>query len=68
MKEEFSSTLLNEIQIEALNSALDQWMEEGNIVYTEAGEDWKLSDPAPAATEEAPAEETSEAAEETANP
>ena len=68
MKEEFRSTLLNEIQNEALNSALDQWMEEGNIVYTEAGEDWKLSDPAPAATEEAPAEETSEAAEETANP
>ena len=68
MKEEFRSTMLSEIQNEALNSALDQWMEEGNIVYTEAGEDWKLTDPAPAASEEAPAEETDAAAEETANP
>ena len=68
MKEEFRSTMLSEIQNEALNSALDQWMEEGNIVYTEAGEDWKLTDPAPAASEEAPAEETDAAAEETVNP
>ena len=43
-------------------------LEEGNIVYTEAGEDWKLTDPAPTASEEAPAEETDAAAEETANP
>ena len=43
-------------------------MAKADIVYTEAGEAWKLTDPAPAASEEAPAEETDAAAEETANP
>lgn len=42
MKAEFRSTLLAEMQNEALNSAMDQWMADGGIVYTEAGEAWKL--------------------------
>ena len=68
MKEEFRTTLLQEIRAEALNSALDQWMEEANIVYTEAGEDWKLPDITNVTSEEAPAEEAGEATEEAANP
>ena len=68
MKEEFRATLLQEIRAEALNSALDQWMEEANIVYTEAGEDWKLPDITNVTSEEAPAEEAGEATEEAANP
>ena len=68
MKEEFRATLLKEIRAEALNSALDQWMEEAAIIYTEAGEDWKLPDTTNVTSEEAPAEETVEATEEAANP
>ena len=43
-------------------------MEEATIVYTEAGEDWKLPDITNVTSEEAPAEETVEATEEAANP
>ena len=51
---------------EALHSAVDQWMDESEIVYTEAGEAWKLpEDEADEATAEeaavAPAEEAAEA-------
>lgn len=64
MKEEFRETILHEMISEALHSAVDQWMEEAEIVYSEAGEDWKLpvaDDNEEDAEETAPAEETSEA-------
>ena len=47
MKEEFRTTLLSEIRTEALNSALDQWEEEADIVYTEEGESWKAEEEEP---------------------
>ncbi len=56
MKEEFRATMLAEKKTEALNTALEQWMNEADIVYTEEGEAWKL------VLEEAPAEDA-EAAE-----
>ena len=62
MKEEFRATILQEMITEAMHSAVDQWMEEADIVYTEAGEPWKVpadeADDAEAA--EAPAEEAVE--------
>ena len=64
MKAEFRETILHEMISEALHSAVDQWMEEAEIVYSEAGEDWKLpvaDDDEEDAEESAPAEETSEA-------
>ena len=65
MKEEFRETILHEMISEALHSAVDQWMEEAEIVYSEAGEDWKLpvadDGDEEDAEETAPAEETSEA-------
>ena len=42
MKEEFRATMLSEIRNEALNTAIDQWYEDAEIVYTEAGESWKV--------------------------
>ena len=42
MKEEFRATIMEEVQVETLNSTVDQWMNEADIVYTEAGESWKL--------------------------
>ena len=61
MKEEFRSTLESEMRNEALNTALDEWEATVDIVYTEAGEAWKVP------AEEAAAEETAEApADETA--
>lgn len=64
MKEEFRETILHEMISEALHSAVDQWMEEAEIVYSEAGEDWKLpvadDGDEEDAEETAPAEETSE--------
>ena len=80
MKDEFRASLLEDMRSEALNTALDQWMEEADIVYTEAGETWKLpeeeaEDEAEGETEEAAAvpdesaDEAAEAAdEEAANP
>lgn len=65
MKAEFRETILHEMISEALHSAVDQWMEEAEIVYSEAGEDWKLpvadDGDEEDAEETAPAEETSEA-------
>jgi parvulin-like peptidyl-prolyl isomerase len=63
MKEEFRASLLSELRTEALNSALDEWVEApGAIVFTEAGESWKI--PAEETAEEAaPAEETASAEE-----
>jgi len=54
MKEEFRQSLQQEQDEEALATALDQWEEEANIVYTEAGEAWKLPE---VETEEEDAEE-----------
>ena len=75
MKEEFRSTLLSEVRSEALNSALDQWETEADIVYSEEGESWKVPEEEPdesdeAAEEPAVEESASEepAAEEAANP
>ena len=69
---------LNQMKEEALTSALDQWMQESSIVYTEEGEKWKIPEDAeqPAEEEQAAAEEPAAetpapeapAAEETANP
>ena len=56
MKAEFRETILHEMISEALHSAVDQWMEEAEIVYSEAGEPWKL-----AVDEEADAEGAAEA-------
>lgn len=70
MKEDFRATLTEEMKSEALVSALDQWMAESDIVYTEAGEDWRLpedDEDESGETEEEPAsEEQAEA--ENANP
>ena len=63
MKDEFRATILQEMITETVHSAVDQWMEEAEIVYTEAGEPWKApvddeGDAEEAA--EAPAEEAAE--------
>ena len=67
MKEEFRATLLDELRSEALNSAMDEWIAEPGIVYTEAGESWKFTQEETAegtASEgAAPAEEAAPAAE-----
>ncbi len=42
MKEAFRQELLEEEKNNALNTALDTWMQEGSLVYTEAGEPWRL--------------------------
>ena len=55
MKTEIHDNLLDQKRSEALNTALDKWIEEAAIVYTEAGEAWKIQEE-PAA-EEAAAEE-----------
>ena len=78
MKEAFRTELFTEMKEEALTSALDQWMQESSIVYTEDGEKWKIPEDAeqPAEEEQAAAEEPAAetpapeapAAEETANP
>ena len=60
---------IGEMVVEAVHSAVDQWMDESEIVYTEVGEAWKLPEADEDDAEEAaevPAEETAEApAEET---
>ena len=42
MKDEFGAAILKDMQAEALNSAVDQWRKDSDIVYTEAGESWKM--------------------------
>ena len=65
MKEEFRASLLSELRTEALNSALDEWVEApGAIVFTEAGESWKI--PAEETAEEAASAEETASAEEAA--
>ena len=56
MKAEIHDELLEQKRNEALNTALDKWMEEAAIVYTEAGESWKIEEES--AAEEATPEET----------
>ena len=65
MKDEFRNALLSELRSEALNTALNQWVAEAEIVYTEAGEAWKVpeeeaadeaAEEQPAQAEEVPAE------------
>ena len=51
MKKEFGETILTNLQNEALQTAAKQWLAESDIVYTEAGESWKM-----------PEEDTDEAA------
>ena len=66
LKDEFRETILQEMISDALHTAVDQWMEESEIVYSEAGESWKLpvdEDDEEDAAEETPAEETAETAE-----
>lgn len=68
MKESFRSTILEEQQNEAFQSAIDEWMAAAAIEYTADGEAWKLV-PQEEAEEEAAApeaEETAEAAPEAA--
>ena len=69
MKDQFRETILNEMVNEAMHTAVDQWIEESDIVYTEAGEAWKLPEADEDYAEEdaeVPAEEAAEApAEET---
>ena len=42
MKKAFGETILTNLQNEALQNAAQQWLAECEIVYTEAGESWKL--------------------------
>ena len=65
MKEEFRVALQQEQDNETLTVNLEQWEKEADIVYTEAGEAWRLPEQEPeeesaeeAAPEEAPAEVT----------
>ena len=66
MKDEFRETILHEMITETVHSAVDQWMDEAEIVYTENGESWKLpeadedEETAEAAAAEVPAEEAAE--------
>ncbi len=66
MKEEFRATILNEMINETMHTAVDQWMDEAEIVYSEAGEPWKLAvdeeADAEGAAEAVPAEEAAETA------
>ena len=72
MKNEFHDDLLEQKRNAALNAALDKWLEESDIVYTEAGEAWKIPEETEAAAEagetaeEAAAPEAEESAQEAA--
>ena len=46
MKEEIRDALQNDLETDAINGAIDQWMAEADIVYTEAGEAWHLDESA----------------------
>ena len=62
-KNEFRETILQEMIAETMHSAVDQWIEEAEIVYTEAGEPWKVPEDEEGDAEEAaeaPAEEAAE--------
>ena len=61
MKEEFRTSLLDEKKDAALNTALEQWVEQAEIVYTADGEAWKL--PENETTEDAEEQEESDEAE-----
>ena len=63
MKSEIHDELFEQKRNAALNNALDQWMDEAEIVFTEAGEAWKIPEEEPAAEAEEPAEEAEPAAE-----
>ena len=63
MKEQFRSEILEELRSEALNTAIDQWAKEAIMVWTEAGESWKLPEEDQAQEGEADAGEGSEAGE-----
>ena len=52
MKKSFGETILTNLQNEAVQNAAKQWLAESEIVYTEAGESWKM----PEEAEEAAAE------------
>lgn len=56
MKDEFRETILQEMISEAMHSAVDQWISESDIVYSEDGEAWKLPE-----ADEDDAEEAAEA-------
>lgn len=63
MKDEFRAALQQEQDNETLSANLEKWEQEATIVYTEAGEAWRLPDPEPEESaeetpEEAPADET----------
>jgi hypothetical protein len=64
MKNEIHDELLEQKRNAALNTAIDKWLEESDIVYTEAGEAWKV----PEETAEAAAPEAEESAEATPAP
>lgn len=66
MKNEFRETILHEMIIEAMHSAVDQWMDESEIIYTEAGESWKLPEADEDDTEEVSEEPAEVPAEEAA--
>ena len=58
MKEEFRSTLQDELEENLFQTALNEWRAAAKIEYTEAGEAWKMIPEEPEAeAEEAPAEE-----------
>lgn len=59
MRDEIRETLRQNKITEAVHTAVEQWMEESEIVYTEAGEAWKLAETEAAEAEKA--EETEEA-------
>ena len=46
MKNQFREEMLENKRSTVLNTALEQWMDEAEIVYTEAGEAWKIPDAA----------------------
>ncbi len=57
LREEIRTGALEELRDARFNELLEQWMDEAEIEYTEAGLDWKPADLETPA-EEAPAEET----------
>ena len=42
MIEEFRGTLQSEMESEMMATAVEEWINASEIVYTEAGESWKL--------------------------
>ena len=56
MKNEIHDELLDQKQSAALKTALEQWVAESDIVYTEEGEAWKIQETETATEESAPEE------------